>query len=59
MEIRERVLVHTKHTKIDFLRGKASKIFDNVMVIYKNCMPHTVGISYIRYYKLKNSGEDI
>lgn len=61
----EKVLVPTNHTATEFLRGQASKIFDDVakkddvVVVNKNSKPHTVVISYDRYCRLKNANADI
>ena len=65
MKKREKVLIPVNHTATEFLRGQASKIFDEVaqndevVVVNKNSKPHTVVISYDRYCKLKNAGADI
>lgn len=48
-----------------FLRGQASKIFnevtkeDNVVIVLKNSKPQNVIISYERYVRLTEGGEDI
>lgn len=53
------------HTATEFLRGKASKIFDEifekdkVVIVNKNSKPRNVIISFERYKKLKNNGNDI
>ena len=65
MKKREKVLIPVNHTATEFLRGQASKIFDDVaqndevVVVNKNSKPHAVVISYDRYCKLKNAGADI
>lgn len=49
----------------DFLRGKASKIFDKVeknntvVIVSKNSKPRNVIISYERYVELAEKGADI
>lgn len=53
------------HTATEFLRGQASRIFnevaeqDKVVVVNKNSRPQSVIISYERYRKLKEEGVDI
>lgn len=65
MKKRDKVLIPVNHTATEFLRGQASKIFDDVaqndevVVVNKNSKPHTVVISYDRYCKLKKAGADI
>lgn len=57
--------VPENHTATEFLRGQASKIFDNivkednVVVVNKNSKPQNVIISYERYKRLKEKGADI
>lgn len=52
-------------TATEFLRGQASKIFeevaeqDKVVIVNKNSKPHSVIISFERYKKLKDEGADI
>lgn len=52
-------------TMTEFLRGQASKIFEEVtegdetVIVNKNSKPHTVVISYERYKKLRDEGADI
>ena len=52
-------------TATAFLRGQASKIFDNVVksdtvvIVNKNSKPQNVIISYERYKRLKENGADI
>ena len=61
----KREIIPNHHQMTEFLRGQASKIFDDVaqndevVVVNKNSKPHTVVISYDRYCKLKNAGADI
>lgn len=58
-------IVPQNHTATEFLRGKASKIFedvatmDQVVIVNKNSRPQNVIISYDRYCRLKESGADI
>ena len=53
------------HTATEFLRGQASKIFDEVskkdkvVTVIKHSKPHTVIISYDRYRRLVEKGADI
>lgn len=53
------------HPVTEFLRGQASKIFDDVVnedkvvIVNKHSKPHNVIISYERYVKLANDGADI
>ncbi len=62
---KDRVLIPENHTVTEFLRGKASQIFDNVtdedkvVIVNKNSKPHNVIISYDRYCRFKKSGADI
>ena len=52
-------------TATEFLRGQASKIFENVVksdtviIVNKNSKPQNVIISYERYKRLKENGADI
>ncbi len=58
-------IIPTHHQMTEFLRGQASKIFedvaknDKVVLVNKNSKPHNIIISYARYCRLKNSGADI
>lgn len=58
-------LVPDNHTATEFLRGQASRIFedvvekDNVVIVNKNSKPQNVIISYDRYKRLKITGADI
>lgn len=53
------------HTATEFLKGQASKIFDEivkdnkVVIVNKHSKPQNVVISYERYKKLKEEGADI
>ena len=53
------------HQMTEFLRGQASKIFDNVaqnekvVLVNKNSKPQNIIISYDRYCRLKENGADI
>ena len=57
--------VPENHTATEFLRGQASRIFDEVkerdtvVVVNKNSKPQNVIISYERYKRLKEKGADI
>lgn len=58
-------IIPEPHTATEFLRGQASKIFedvaanDNVVIVNKNSRPKNVIISYERYKRLKENGADI
>ena len=62
---KDNILSHENHTAKEFLRGKASRIFeevvekDNVVIVNKNNKPKNVIISYDRYCRLKKNGADI
>lgn len=53
------------HQMTEFLRGQASKIFDDVakkdevVLVNKNSKPQNIIISYDRYCRLKENGADI
>lgn len=53
------------HPITEFLRGQASKIFDDVVnedkvvIVNKHSKPHNVIISYERYVRLLNEDADI
>ena len=53
------------HPITEFLRGQASKIFDDVVkedkvvIVNKHSKPHNVIISYDRYLRLANEDADI
>ncbi len=61
----ESILIPENHTATEFLRGQASKIFedvaekDQVVIVNKNSRPKNVIISYDRYKRLKENGADI
>jgi prevent-host-death family protein len=61
----EGILIPENHTATEFLRGQASKIFedvakkDTVVIVNKNSRPKNVIISYDRYKRLKENGADI
>lgn len=61
----ESILIPENHTATEFLRGQASKIFedvaekDQVVIVNKNSRPKNVIISYERYKRLKENGADI
>jgi len=63
--MREKTIIPEPHTATEFLRGKASKIFDGVsekdtvVIVNKNSKPQNIIISYERYCRLKNDGADI
>jgi prevent-host-death family protein len=63
--MKQKTIIPENHTATEFLRGQASKIFeqvskeDNVVVVNKNSKPQNVIISYERYCRLKNDGADI
>jgi prevent-host-death family protein len=59
------VIIPDNHQMTEFLRGKASQIFDEVtekdtvVMVNKNSKPQNVVISYDRYCRLKKNGADI
>lgn len=63
--MKEKTIIPENHTATEFLRGQASRIFenvakdDNVVLVNKNSKPQNVIISYDRYCRLKNAGADI
>ena len=63
--IRKTEIVPDFRTATEFLRGQASKIFDEVntqdkvVIVNKNSKPYSVIISYFRYRRLKDDGADI
>ena len=63
--MKEKQIIPQNHTATEFLRGKASKIFeevalnDQVVIVNKNSKPQSVIISYDRYCRLKKSGAEI
>lgn len=58
-------IVPDHHQMTEFLRGQASKIFDDVakkdkvVLVNKNSKPQNIIISYERYRRLKENGADI
>ncbi len=62
---KDKIIIPENHTATEFLRGKASKIFeevsrnDTVVVVNKNSKPQNVIISYDRYIRLKKEGAKI
>jgi len=58
-------IIPTHHPMTEFLRGQASKIFDEVaekdevVLVNKNSKPQNIIISYERYCRLKEHGADI
>ena len=56
------IVVPGNRQATEFLRGKASQIFedvvsqDDVVVVNKHSKPHVVIISYERYLRLKEDG---
>lgn len=61
----KRNIIPNHHQMTEFLRGQASKIFDEVVekdevvLVNKNSKPHNIIISYDRYRRLKEQGVDI
>lgn len=62
---RNPIAIPTPHTATEFLRGQASKIFDEVadqdtvVIVNKHSKPQNVIISYDRYKRLKSEDADI
>lgn len=62
---RKLVAIPEYRTATEFLRGQASKIFDEVIendivvIVNKHSKPQNVIISYERYKKLKEEGADL
>lgn len=58
-------IIPNHHQMTEFLRGQASKIFDDVaqnekvVMVNKNSKPQNIIISYDRYCRLKENGADI
>ena len=58
-------IIPNHHQMTEFLRGQASKIFDDVakndivVLVNKNSKPQNIIISYDRYCRLKENGADI
>lgn len=65
MEKTKNLSVPDTHTVTEFLKGHASRIFDEivrydkVVIVNKHSKPQNVVISYERYKKLKEEGADI
>lgn len=61
----KREIIPNHHQMTEFLRGQASKIFDDVakndkvVLVNKNSKPQNIIISYDRYCRLKENGADI
>lgn len=59
------IVVPDTHTATEFLKGQASRIFDEVaqedkvVIVNKHSKPQNVIISYERYKRLKRGGADI
>lgn len=62
---KQKRIIPEQHPMTDFLRGKASQIFekvekdDIVVIVNKNSKPRNVIISYERYVELAKKGADI
>ena len=58
-------IIPNHHQMTEFLRGQASRIFDDVakndegVLVNKNSKPQNIIISYDRYCRLKENGADI
>ena len=63
--MRKKDIVPSHHQMTEFLRGQASRIFDEVaekdkvVLVNKNSKPNNIIISYDRYCRLKEQGADI
>lgn len=63
--MRKKDIIPNHHQMTEFLRGQASKIFDDVakndrvVLVNKNSRPQNIIISYERYCRLKETGADI
>ena len=63
--MKKRDIIPSHHQMTEFLRGQASRIFDevaekdDVVLVNKNSKPHNIIISYDRYCRLKEQGADI
>lgn len=63
--MRRKEIIPNHHQVTEFLRGQASKIFDevaendDVVLVNKNSKPQNIIISYDRYRRLKEKGADI
>lgn len=62
---KQKRIIPEQYPMTDFLRGKASRIFekvekdDAVVIVSKNSKPRNVIISYERYVQLAKKGADI
>ncbi len=62
---KQKRIIPEQYPMTDFLRGKASRIFekvekdDAVVIVSKNSKPRNVIISYERYVELAKKGADI
>lgn len=62
---KQKRIIPDSHPMTEFLRGKASKIFEDVeknnkvVIVSKNSKPRNVIISYERYVELAKKGADI
>lgn len=65
MASKKNKVVPDYHTATEFLKGQASKIFDDivsedkVVIVNKHSKPQNVIISYDRYTRLVEEGADI
>ncbi|MEE0854493.1 type II toxin-antitoxin system prevent-host-death family antitoxin [Eubacterium ventriosum] len=63
--MRRKDIIPIHHQMTEFLRGQASRIFDDVakkdevVLVNKNSKPQNIIISYDRYCRLKENGADI
>lgn len=65
MSSKRKPIIPDNHTATEFLKGQASRIFDEVVredkvvIVNKHSRPHNVIISYDRYIRLKEQVADI
>ncbi len=65
MATKKKQIIPDNHTATEFLKGQASRIFDEivkedkVVIVNKHSKPHNVIISYNRYIRLKEQVADI
>lgn len=63
--MKRKEVIPNHHQMTEFLRGQASRIFDEVakndevVLVNKNSKPQNIIISYERYCRLKEKGADI
>ncbi len=63
--MKKKVVIPNHHQMTEFLRGQASRIFDEVakndevVLVNKNSKPQNIIIYYDRYCRLKENGADI